>query len=904
MSKSPFSRRRESLSNRRATGRSSMRQTGRRNLAFETLERRELLAVSALADFSVSENTGEKPQSKVWEYNDVWYSVMPDSSGTWVWKLNGAQWQHHLQLTGDNSYHADVKVDGNLAHILLFVGSASQLATVEYDSGPDNRYEMWSLRPSLVNVAISSSAETAVIDVDSTGRMWVAYDTSSSIDVRYADFGAQYTNWSSPITVASGISSDDIGSIVAMPDGSIGVMWSNQNTDRFGFRLHVDGAAPNTWLNAEVPASQSAQNKGGGMADDHIHMAVASDGTLYAAVKTSYDSSGYPRISLLVRRPSGVWDNLYQVDSAGTRPIVMLNEAAGKLIVAYTQSDSGGNIYFKESPLQNISFGSRQTLISGSVNNVSSVKAPFTDEVVAIAGGGSKAKASLFRFDGPVLPPPPQNQAPNVGAGPDQTISLSVGVALNGTVTDDGRPVGGSLTTSWATVSGPGTVTFAIASAIDTTATFSVAGTYVLRLTANDSALQTSDTITIVVQPPVGPPVNQPPGVDAGPSRSIVLGAAASLDGTVSDDGLPTSPGSVTTTWSKVSGPGTVLFGSASAVDTTATFSAEGTYVLRLSASDGLLSASDEMTVTVASNTAPISISFQDGLFPAISYQGTRDTKLNSKSKSTNYGTATTLDFDGSPDVSDLLYWDVSAIPAGSMIESATIQLNVTNTSSQPYELYVMQRAWDELSATWNQASSGNSWATAGALGAADRGSTAVGTITASTLGLRQIALNVSGIAAVQAWIDSPSSNRGLIIQDYGNSSGVDISSSEASAAALRPKLVVTYRPGSGGSGSSALFSSPTNLPPVVDAGPDQRIRLPAAAVLSPTLSETAGPLTTPLLLWTRVSGPGTVAFGNASSANTTASFSTAGTYVLRLAVDDGEFEVFDELTTIVDLAF
>ena len=45
------------------------------------------------------EDTGEKPQSKVWEYNDQWYSVMPDNSGTWVWKLNGTQWQHQLQLS-------------------------------------------------------------------------------------------------------------------------------------------------------------------------------------------------------------------------------------------------------------------------------------------------------------------------------------------------------------------------------------------------------------------------------------------------------------------------------------------------------------------------------------------------------------------------------------------------------------------------------------------------------------------------------------------------------------------------------------------------------------------------------------------------------------------------------------
>ncbi len=234
----------------------------------------------------------------------------------------------------------------------------------------------------------------------------------------------------------------------------------------------------------------------------------------------------------------------------------------------------------------------------------------------------------------------------------------------------------------------------------------------------------------------------------------------------------------------------------------------------------------------VSSSTDPITISFQDGLFPTISYQGTRDTKLNTGAKNTNYGTATTLDLDGDPDVSDLLFWDTSAIPAGSVIESVTIQLNVTNTSSQAYELYVMQRAWDELTATWNQASSGNAWATAGALGIADRSSAAVGSITASSLGLNQIVLNSGGIAAVQAWIDNPAENRGLIIQDYGNSNGADVSSSEASAAAQRPKLVVTYRPGGGGSGSGALLSSPTNPPPVVDAGPDQRIRLPAAAVL------------------------------------------------------------------------
>jgi hypothetical protein len=94
-------------------------------------------------------------------------------------------------------------------------------------------------------------------------------------------------------------------------------------------------------------------------------------------------------------------------------------------------------------------------------------------------------------------------------------------------------------------------------------------------------------------------PTNQAPSVSAGPDQTVTLPSSASLSGSASDDGLPNPPGSLTTTWSKVSGPGTVTFGNASALATTASFSTAGAYVLRLSASDGVLSSSDDLTVTV-----------------------------------------------------------------------------------------------------------------------------------------------------------------------------------------------------------------------------------------------------------------------------------------------------------------
>ena len=92
---------------------------------------------------------------------------------------------------------------------------------------------------------------------------------------------------------------------------------------------------------------------------------------------------------------------------------------------------------------------------------------------------------------------------------------------------------------------------------------------------------------------------NVAPSVDAGPDQTITLPAGATLDGTVVDDGLPNPPAGVTTLWSTVSGPGTVTFGNANAVDTTASFSAAGVYTLRLTVNDGQLVGSDELTVTV-----------------------------------------------------------------------------------------------------------------------------------------------------------------------------------------------------------------------------------------------------------------------------------------------------------------
>lgn len=350
----------------------------------------------------------------------------------------------------------------------------------------------------------------------------------------------------------------------------------------------------------------------------------------------------------------------------------------------------------------------------------------------------------------------PTNEAPRILAGPDILASLPDDtVDLDASLGDDALPSAATIT--WSKQSGPGTVTFGDASAVDTTATFSEAGIYVLRVTADDTeksaydettvvitempvakagagvlginchgddylasdgtqyysdlngtgtrfrgAVQTSTNVVVGTDDPelyqtgvaprgtviwsdyelpngeyivtlklmtpsnaigrrygdyyiegyrvlndldvreyvlkdtaldfdfrititdgtldfqvfseqekpwlcavlvreavVGPPVNSAPVVDAGPDQTVALANGATLAGLVDDDGFAPGDPVATTTWRMLDGPGTVQFANANAVATTVEFSAAGTYVLELFATDNALSSTDTVTINV-----------------------------------------------------------------------------------------------------------------------------------------------------------------------------------------------------------------------------------------------------------------------------------------------------------------
>ncbi|MFK7893005.1 MAG: PKD domain-containing protein [Granulosicoccus sp.] len=91
------------------------------------------------------------------------------------------------------------------------------------------------------------------------------------------------------------------------------------------------------------------------------------------------------------------------------------------------------------------------------------------------------------------------NSAPSVNAGDDQTILISDSAILDGSVADDGLPLGSTTSSIWSQVSGPGIAMFSDASSLDTSVSFSIIGEYTLELMSSDTELSNSDQVVITV---------------------------------------------------------------------------------------------------------------------------------------------------------------------------------------------------------------------------------------------------------------------------------------------------------------------------------------------------------------------------------------------------------------------
>jgi hypothetical protein len=344
-------------------------------------------------------------------------------------------------------------------------------------------------------------------------------------------------------------------------------------------------------------------------------------------------------------------------------------------------------------------------------------------------------------------------------------------------------------------------------------------------------------------------PVNQPPAVNAGVDQTINLPAAASLVGDARDDGLP-NPANLTTVWSKISGRedsagGTVVFGNPNAPVTTATFGAEGIYVLRLTVSDGAVTVSDDVTITVN----PVAVI------------GTGTGLLGEYFSDPNNGTHLVTFVRGRLDPTVNFNW-ASAAPISGL-------------------------AVDNFSVRW-----------AGQVQAPVSGN-----YTFTTSADDGVRLWVNGQILIDNWVDQSVTTKTSAAVTFVAGSLYDVRMEyyEHTGSAVA-KLLWTYP----GQAQVAIPQSqlypPANRAPVANAGADRTVVLPATASLTGSATDDGLPSPPAQLstTWSPVSGPGTVTFSRPSTLSTTASFSVAGTYVLRLTVSDSLLTSTDDVTIVV----
>jgi hypothetical protein len=416
---------------------------------------------------AASGTTGEKPESKLWFADGSWWSVLYDPGTT----------DHHIfelvpatQTWRDTGVVTDNR-PGTKADVLL-VPETGKLYVVSHvfststKSGYPSRLFRYSYAPGTRTWTLDSGfpatvndarSESLVIARDGIGRLWATWVQGTTLRVTHTVCTPTCDDrrWATPFVPAvagTTVTTDDISSVIAMQDGRIGVMWSNQSADAFYFAVHEDGAAPDAWLPSEVALS------GPDMADDHVNLALHPSGRVLAAVKTSRAVSTDPLVGVLDRSTSGTWTfhTFGRYRDHHTRPIIQLDAVNDVVHVLATSGESGGTIFRKSAPAGAISFPVglgdvfMQDADANDLNNPTGTKQLLGPQSgMLVLASHQTTKRYWHAFD-PLGGSPPVNVAPVAAADEyavgvdDELVVAAPGVLANDSDLD-GQPLTASL---------------------------------------------------------------------------------------------------------------------------------------------------------------------------------------------------------------------------------------------------------------------------------------------------------------------------------------------------------------------------------------------------------------------------------------------------------------------------
>ena len=206
--------------------------------------------------------------------------------------------------------------------------------------------------------------------------------------------------------------------------------------------------------------------------------------------------------------------------------------------------------------------------------------------------------------------------------------------------------------------------------------------------------------------------------------------------------------------------------------------------------------------LTLAALTSTSLPKMAGALTQTVSASVSGDTQVRSASPNTNYGGVTTITVDGNEpagtgsDTAALIRFNLPTLPAGATITDAKLRLNVTNSTTNTYSVFVMKKAWVENQATWNRYKTGSTWERAGGRGATDRESPAIASITPNATGVQDFDLGVAFDQQVDDWMRGVEANNGIELINIDAPDGFDFFTREVATASQKPQLIITYGDG------------------------------------------------------------------------------------------------------------
>ena len=268
----------------------------------------------------------------------------------------------------------------------------TELVSIEYVAG-NNTYKLWSTRPTATVDRLPGS-ETATIDIDSTGRMWLSTETSSDIVVvlqrravlellragHARDGYHRRRHLASSRRCPNGHRSACSGR-TRTPSGSASVCTRTEEL-------------PTTWAADEVPASGSALNVGLG---DGRRPPERRGRCRRHPLRGGQDELRHAGPS--EDRPARPAPERHLGSSLRSRRFRDARHRAAQravdhtVRVVYSSSEGYNDIVVSSSPTSAISFGPRTVVMTGGLNDATSTKDNWTDQVLVLASSSTEAKA-------------------------------------------------------------------------------------------------------------------------------------------------------------------------------------------------------------------------------------------------------------------------------------------------------------------------------------------------------------------------------------------------------------------------------------------------------------------------------------------------------------------------------